>query len=116
MIVTFENRNSVQVLPYSDPGDLPPWDLHGYEIAYYVVKLLTGYDKADEIVVEKHDDGTPMVRHHTGDVLCGGCASAGDMLDADEGLDVAYQSMMEVGNAEAVHCDHCHGVIYDPDA
>jgi hypothetical protein len=55
-----------------------------------------------------------MVREQTSDELCGGCATEYMKNNPGDGiLTVAFQIAGEVGNAEAVTCTDCGGVIYN---
>jgi hypothetical protein len=93
---------------------LPAWDSHGYEIAYYVATAAGTEVEDDDSITYMMLDGEIAIRDHTGDVLCADCANANDTLGGDEILYVAYQGMGEIANAEPVYCDNCNECIYNP--
>lgn len=92
--------------------ELPQWDQWGYEIAYYIAQPATVPNGPQWTGFV---DGEIAVAQHTGDVLCGACAAAG-MFDPWELVTVAYQCNGEIGDTEAVICDHCGKAIYEPAA
>jgi hypothetical protein len=97
---------------------LPAWDNWGYEIAYYVATAAEAADVSEDghTVCYRYMmlNGEIAIRDHTGDVLCAACATANETLGADEILYAAYQVNGEIGDTEAVHCDHCNATIYAP--
>jgi hypothetical protein len=104
----------------TDTGLLFDWDGHGYPIAYYPANAYStwtdGPDQTAVCTIDRLADGTPMIREHSGDVLCGGCATAWLRDNDDAVCTVAYQINGEIGDAETVTCDDCGGTIYDPTA
>ena len=90
------------------------WDQHGYALAYHAATAYATYDDNDVCHIDRLDNGEPMIRDHTGEVLCGGCATRFLTENDDTVVTVACQINGEVGDTEAVVCDDCGGTIYDP--
>lgn len=85
---------------------LPVCDTFGYEMAYFPVTLT--YSIAGELLID--DEGEPMVRQFTGDVLCGECAAK----FSDDAYYIAYQINGEIGDMDKVYCADCGEPIYKP--
>ena len=95
-------------------GLLFDWDSHGYEIAYYVAVAYGTYDDADVFHIDRLENGEPMIREHTGEALCGGCATRYLAENTDAVVTSAHQINGEIGDSEPVMCDDCGGTIYAP--